>query len=166
MPRETSTPITSRRKLRAGIDQRARNLAVLQNALLAVNILQEKIQRHHALGEAAVDLFPFRMRQDARDQIEREQALGAAAVAINRKRNALNQKREVGELAALLELRGRHGGKLLEQLGVLRARVAGRREHLVVKAPRLVTLEQARVHHVRRSCSHLAWDCTQLISAR
>ena len=63
--------------------------------------------------------------QDAGNQVEWEQALGAAAVAIDGKRNPLNQKREVGEFPPLLELRRRHGGKLLEELGVLGARCPG-----------------------------------------
>jgi hypothetical protein len=36
----------------------------------------------------------------------------------------------------------------------LGARVSGGRKHLVIKAPRLVTPEQAGVHHVRWGCSH------------
>ncbi len=88
------------------------------------------------------------------DQVKWEQTLRATAIAIDGKCNPLNQKREVGKFPPLLELRGRHGGKLLEQLGVLGARVARGREHLVIKAPGLVTLKQARVHHMRRSGSH------------
>ncbi len=109
--------------------------------LLAVNILQEQIQRHHALGQAALDALPFRMRQDARDQVEGEQALGAPAVAINREGDALNQEREVRQFAALLELRRRHRAELLEQLGIVRPGMAGGGEHLVVKAARVIALE-------------------------
>ncbi len=61
-------------EMRAGIDERARNLPVLEDALLAVNVLQEQIQRHHALRQAALDALPFRVRKDAGNQVERETA--------------------------------------------------------------------------------------------
>ena len=83
-----------------------------------------------------------------------KQALGAAPVAVDRERDSLNEERKIGQLAALLELRGSHRGQLLEQLGVLRARIPGRGEHLVVKTSRVVALKQAELRHVRRSGSH------------
>ncbi len=43
----------------AGIDEGAGNLAVRKNALLAVDVLQEQVQRHHALRKAAIDALPF-----------------------------------------------------------------------------------------------------------
>ncbi len=39
----------------AGIHQRARKLAVFEDALLPVNVLQKQVERHHALREAALD---------------------------------------------------------------------------------------------------------------
>ena len=83
-------------------------LPVLENALLAVDVLQKQIQRHHALRQAALDALPFRVRKDARDQIEGKQALGAAAVAVDREGDALEQEGKVGQFAALLELRRLH----------------------------------------------------------
>ena len=50
---------------------------------------------------------PFEARHDARDQVEGEQALGAAAVAVDREGDALQQEREVGQVAPLFELRRR-----------------------------------------------------------
>ena len=133
-------------EVRAGIDQRPRNLAVIENALLAIDVLQEKIQRHHALRQAAFDAVPFRVREDARDQIEGKQPFGALAVAVNGESDALNQERKVGELAAFFELRRRHRAELLEKLGILRARLAGRDEHLIVKVPRIVSFKQTATH--------------------
>ena len=135
-------------EMRAGIDKRTRNLAVPENALLAINILQEKIQRYHALGQAALNFFPLRIRQDARDQIEGKQALGAAAVTVNRESNALNKEREVRQFPAFLELPRLHGDKFLVHLGILRARNSRRGEHLVIKVPRVVSIEQAAIDHV------------------
>src|SRR5208282_2783857 len=138
----------------AGIDERARNLPVPENALLAVDVLQEKIQRYHALRKPLVDALPLRVRQDARDQIEGEQPLGAAAVAVYRERDPLDQEREVGKLPPLLELTGGHRRKLLKEFGVLRAGLARRREHLVIKTARVIALEKAAIHHWRRHCPH------------
>ena len=90
-------------------------------------------------------------------RVEREKPLGAAAVAINREGNALNQEREVREVSALLELRRRHRAEFLEKLGVLRARTSGREEHLIVKVPRVVPFEQtvdARLARKWRPCAY------------
>ena len=43
-------------EMRTGVNQRTRNSAVFQNALLAIDVLQEKIQRQDPLGEAAIDV--------------------------------------------------------------------------------------------------------------
>ena len=61
-------------EMRAGIDQRARNLPVLENSLLAVNVLQEQIQRHHALRQAALDVLPFGVAEGCAESGRRETA--------------------------------------------------------------------------------------------
>ena len=86
------------------------------------------------------------MRNDARDQVEGKQPLGAAAVAVDGEGDALDQEREVGQLAALFELRRRHRAELLEELGVVRAWMPGRDEHLIVKVPCIVSFEQTATH--------------------
>ena len=136
-------------EVRTGINQRARNFAVVENALLAVNVLQEKIQRHHALGKPAVNLFPFGMGQDPRNQVERKQPFGILSIAVDCESDALNQERKIGEFPALLELRGRYSDKFLEELGILRPRLARRDEHLVVEIVGLVPFKQARTHYRR-----------------
>src|SRR5580704_13649677 len=109
-------------KMRAGIHERTRNLAIAEDALLAINILQKKIERYHALGKAALDFLPLRIREDARNQIEGKQSLGAATVAINGESDSLNQERKIGQLSAFLELARLHSNELLVHLGILRAR--------------------------------------------
>ena len=138
----------------AGIDQLARNLAVLENALLAVDVLQEKVQRHHALRQPALDAVPFRTRQDAGNQVEGEQSLGASAVAIDGEGDPLHQEGQIGQLAAFLELRRSHGGQLLEHLGTAGARLAGSAEHLVVIRPWVVALEKSSTKHLLGSRRH------------
>src|SRR5579862_1088465 len=94
------------------------------------------------------------MRQDARDQVEREQSLGAAPVAVHRKCDSLDEKRKIGQFTPLLELLGSHRSQSLEQLEILRTRVPRRGKHLVVEISRVVALKQTELRHVRRSGSH------------
>jgi len=130
------------KKMRAGVNQRPRKLAVLQDALLAVDVLQEKIQRHDALRQAAVDSLPFRIRNNAGNQVEGKEPLGASAVAVDRKGDALDQEGKVGQLAPFLELLAGHGGEFLEYIDIRRPRLAARTEHLVVEIPRIIAGEQ------------------------
>ncbi len=141
-------------EMRARIDERPRNPLVLEDHLLAVHVHQEEIQRHHALRKPAIDSLPFRMRDNARDQVERKQTLGSLPVAVYRERDSLDQERQIGKLPPLLELAWRHRGQLLKQFGVLRPRVPWRREHLVVKSARVVALKKAAVHHRYWDRSH------------
>jgi hypothetical protein len=90
------------------IDQRRGNFAVLEDLLLTVDILKEKIEGYDALGEAGFDVGPFGLREDSGDKVEGKQALGASAVAIDSEGDALKKKRQIGELAALLKLGGSH----------------------------------------------------------
>jgi hypothetical protein len=118
--------------------------------------VEEKIERHDALRKAAFDMLPFGIGDDARNQVEGEKALGAPAVTIDGEGDALNQEREVGKLAALFKMTGRESGEFLNQLGISQTRLAGGREHLVVKAPSIVALEQTGPHHLSPSRSHWA----------
>ena len=131
-------------KVPAGIDQRARNLAIVENALRPVDILQKEIERDHALRKPALDAVPFRVGEDARDQVEREKTLGAAAVAVDREGDALEQKRKIGQLAALFELRRCDSRQLLKDLLVMSARIPTPGEHLIVEISRIVSIEQKR----------------------
>ena len=101
----------------AGKDQIARNDAVLQDALRPVDILQIKVERHHALCEAAFDHVPFRTGNDARHEIEGKEPLGAAPVAVYGEGDSLNQIRKIGQLAPLFENVKRHGGQFLVHRG-------------------------------------------------
>ena len=105
-------------------DQRAGHDAVLEDPLRAVDVLQEQIQRDHALREPALDAIPFRPRHDARHQVEGEQPLGAEAVVVDGEGDALKQKRQVGQAPALLELRRPHLRQLVEEGHAVRPRLA------------------------------------------
>jgi hypothetical protein len=69
MPFGTDTPIIAP-DVAAGIDHRPLYFAVFENALRAVDILREGVQRKDTLREAAFDTVPFRARQNTRHQIK------------------------------------------------------------------------------------------------
>ena len=143
-----------------GINQRGRDAAIFQDALLAVDVLEKKIQRDDALAEAAIHAFPFGEGEDARDEVEREEALGALAVAVDGEGDALQQEGEVGELAAFFKLRRNHRRELVEELGVVRADFAVVGEHLIVEAACVVAGKDPRRSHLGRSCRH-GGDCNR-----
>src|SRR5207302_905134 len=96
----------------AGVNQVPRNDLVLQNPLLAVNVLQVQIECGNTLGEAALDHIPFGPGNNSRHQVEGEETLRATPIAVNRERNSLHKVRQVCQLAALLKDVERHAGEL------------------------------------------------------
>src|SRR5438128_2563199 len=90
-------------------------------------------------------MVPLRARNNARNQVEREESFGASAVAIDRERDALQQEGQVGKLAALLELAHGHGRQLLEYFCVMRPGRPSGREHLVVEGPGIVISKEIAV---------------------
>ena len=61
-----------------------RHQAGLQDRLLVVDVVDEAVERGDALAQAALHLSPFVGRDDARNQVEGDQALGAVAVLVLR----------------------------------------------------------------------------------
>jgi hypothetical protein len=120
-----------------------RDDAVLQDFLLVINVAQEQVQRRDALREAAFELLPFLGRNDARQQVERENLLRARRIAIDVERDALAQKREVNRLAFVFEFPRRQGLEQLPELPVMRTQLALGIEHFVEKSVVLVLSEQA-----------------------
>ena len=66
---------------------------------------------------------------------------GLHGVSFSRPLTRLREKRKIGVLPPLLELRRYHRGQLLENLSVMRARLALGREHFIVERPNLVVPE-------------------------
>ena len=56
----------------------------LQDPLLVVDVLAEEVQRGDALDEPALDRVPFVGRDDAGNEVEREDLLDAGRVACKR----------------------------------------------------------------------------------
>ncbi len=99
------------------------------------------------MRQPAIDPLPLRVRNDAGNQVERKQTFRAPPVAVHGERDSLDQKRKVGVLPALLELRWHHGSQLFENLGIMRAWLIRGREHLVVERPDLIIPEQPLKRH-------------------
>ena len=111
-----------------------RDDAVLQNFLLVINVVQEQVQRRDALRQAAFQEFPFRRRNDARQQVERENFLRPLCVAIDVERDALAQKCRVHRLPLGVEFRRLHPLEQFVEFPVMRPHAAARVEHFVKTA--------------------------------
>jgi hypothetical protein len=88
-----------------------------------VDVLDEAVERAHALGEAALDDPPLGRRQDARDEVERERAV-AALRAVGPRRvegDALLDEDRVAPLAGGLEPLAAQPAEGRRQRGGLRA---------------------------------------------
>ena len=120
----------------------ARDLALLDDALAVVNILEEEIQRQHALLEAGFQLGPFGSRDDPRHQVEGENTLRALFVGIDSKGNALAQECGIDCAATLLEFFMIQAVKTVEERGVVGSHLTRCGEHLVEKIAGLVGIEQ------------------------
>jgi hypothetical protein len=72
-----------------------------------INVVDEHVQRFHALRQPGLQLLPFRRRDDAGDGIERNQPFGAGIVAIDGKGDADPAKCQVSlRLLAFDDFRG------------------------------------------------------------
>ncbi len=129
-------------EMAAGKHQRARNLPVAQNPLRAVNILQKQVQRQNALGQPRFEPRPLRVRENARHEVEREQTLRAPAVAIHGESDALQEKREIGQLPPVFIIDWRQIANPLHYLLIVRTRNSRGLEHLVVISAEVVPLQQ------------------------
>ena len=109
----------------AAVNQFARNDAIRQNSAVVVNVFEKEIQRGDALRQAVLDLAPLLVGNDPRQQIVRKDPLRALVVAVDRERDALVQKRQVGRLLALAQFLGRKLQQRLKQSLIVRAGVPG-----------------------------------------
>ena len=60
-----------------------RHEAGLDDLLVVVDVVEEDVDRLHPLNAAALDKLPFGAVEDARNEVERDQPLGRAAVGID-----------------------------------------------------------------------------------
>lgn len=96
-----------------------------------VDVVEEEVQRRDALRQAALEIFPFLSRDDARQQVEGENLLRPRLVAIDVERDALPEKRHVHRVPLQLERLRRQPLEVLAELAVVRARLPALIQHLV-----------------------------------
>src|SRR5258708_39696608 len=111
---------------------------LLDDALLVIQILEEKIQRLNPLNESALHLLPFPTRDDAWDQVEGEDSLGPLIIAVNGEGDALIEKGIRGQRLLAFDLAISHFIEALEESPVVRSDDAGRAKHLIVEVPNVV----------------------------
>ena len=117
-------------------------MPLAEDSGLAVDVLQEQVERRDALRQPALDHLPLAGRQDAREQVVREDALRAVLLTVDREGDALVQECEVCRRLPLPELGRIDLGEPLEQRRVLRAGLARPVEHLVIRPVEHVTAER------------------------
>src|SRR5690606_14227603 len=113
------------------LEQELREDAILDDALLAVHVGDERVQRADPLREARFRPLPFVVRDDARDQVERQRAIDVASVGVDRERDAVDAGDELGGELALRELALGEPREIVDE-------PAGRRPRLAVGLEQLV----------------------------
>src|SRR4051794_11233166 len=111
-----------------------RDDAVLDDLLLVINVVQEKIQRDDALREATFEIFPFLGRNNARHEIERKNTLGAAGIAIDVERHALAKEREIHRMAFGVKILASQAAEGGIQFFVMAENLSVAPEHFVEQA--------------------------------
>ena len=138
----------------AAIDQLARDDAVVEDFGVGVDIAQKEIERGDALREAALDAVPLLRRDEARQQVVGEDALGALVAAVDGEGDALGEEREVGRLLAALQLIGGQAGQGFGKGAVVRAHFAAGLAHLVEGlVERVVSEKRFQLHWM--ACAHV-----------
>ena len=128
-------------ELLARVDDLARHDAVFEDATLVIDVFQEKVECGNALLETMLDAVPFPRRDDAREQVVRENALGALIAAVDGEGDALVQEGKVGGLLLSLEFFARQAAEVVHEWAIVAVQVAVSGEHLVVGVVELVVFQ-------------------------
>ncbi len=118
--------------------------AVLENFLIVVDVVDEGVEGVDALFEAAFDAVPFGRGDDARDQVEGEDAFGAGGIAVDVKRDAELEEEAFGGMFIAEELSGVERLDDFEDQFHVRADTAVALKHFVVEAFRFIRRELHR----------------------
>ena len=86
---------------------------------------------------------PLVGRDDPRDQVEREDPVGALVVAVDREADPLRQEEGVGDADPLASPSSLSAREPLVERAVVRPRAAGGLEHLVEERPEVVAGDEA-----------------------
>ena len=85
-------------------DQVFRHAAGLDDLLAMVDVVHEGIERAHALLDAGGEAAPLGRAKDARDDVERDEALGGGVVAVDGEGDAGAAEQRLGVRALALEV--------------------------------------------------------------
>ncbi len=105
--------------------------AGLENLAAAVDVAEIGVDRLDALLQPAAQGVPFLRRQDARDDVERDQPLLGVGLAIDREGDADAAEQQLGFLAAVVENVGPDVAEPVGQFGIGRPDRAVRPLHLI-----------------------------------
>src|SRR5262245_11117803 len=85
-------------------NQLRRDSFFVDDALLVIDIVKKLIERYYPLGQSAFQHLPLISWDDAWNQIEGKDALDAFGLVINRKRDPLIEKRDVGSARSHVQI--------------------------------------------------------------
>ena len=129
--------------------QALRHDAGLENFAAAVDVAQISVDRLDALLKPAAQRVPFLRRQDARDDVERDQPLLGVGLAIDREGDADAAEQQLGFLAAVFEHIGPDVAEPARQFGIGRANLAVGPLHLVERQAHRLHSPTRRALNVR-----------------
>jgi hypothetical protein len=114
-----------------GKHQLGRDHLVAQTLLLLVDVEEEEVERGDALDEPVLEQLPLRGGDDARDEVEGEDALEPFLLPVHRERDALVHEGEALEALAPRDVLERERLEDGDEGGIVRPRRAHAPEHLV-----------------------------------
>ena len=126
-------------------DEVGRDDPGLEDLLAVVDVGEEEVEGVQPLHETALDHRPLVRRDDARDQVEREDPIGARVVPVDGEPDSLGEEERVRDPDPLLELPGAHRRQALREQPVVRPRPVRALEHLVEERSEVVAGGQAAV---------------------
>ena len=135
VPRHVHAEHFAAEHLRA-VDQLSVDDLLFEDPLFVVDVLTEQVEGGDPLDEAALDVGPLVGRDDAGDQVEREDLVG-----VDREGDALVAEQRVGHPPAALERVGVHVLEPVGHGGVVPARLFRPGEHLVEDLADFIILE-------------------------
>lgn len=115
--------------------------AILDDAPLVIDVVEKQVERPNALNDAALDRRPIRGRDDARDDVKREDAVDRILVAVNRECDAEVEQLLLGfgrPPSQRLEVAGLEG---VPEAGDLTAGLLVVPQQLAIEIPGVVALE-------------------------
>ena len=108
-----------------------RDHAIAQHPPVVVDVVDEGVERPHALLEPARDLVPLRLQDQARHDVERPLAVDVGAVVVDGEGDAHGADGEFGRGLAFADLVVRESGERLEQTVSAGSRLAVDGDELV-----------------------------------